>query len=331
MNGTVFARGPAEGHDAAPVTPVKEECPPEEVPEVPNGLLIRLCLPAGIGDCSWVYSKIGSLSQLTGYPVVVHLPKDEPRRGGEFLKMAPNILWGGYLEDRDSWDVISQAAPADWLSHMGVWPWRRTGILNLSCNIHLEQGRTLADFMPALPTDYHYPLQFSEEDEREAAAIMEALPRPCLAVYVSNRDKDRLIPEGWALWNAGQWAWTLEALAGEGVRSFVFLGAEYDRDKSTDVVSLMQARGFQVGTCLGRPLGTALACLRDADFGIAFPSGIGIMMNVLRTPGLMLLPNHLKGMEQSYADPEDLRAGTYRAWTNPAPREAVEWFRGLIR
>jgi hypothetical protein len=41
----------------------------------------HFCIPAGIGDASWVYSKLSTLSRLTGREVLISMPDEAPRRG----------------------------------------------------------------------------------------------------------------------------------------------------------------------------------------------------------------------------------------------------------
>jgi len=43
----------------------------------------------------------------------------------------------------------------------------------------------------------------------------------------------------------------------------------------------------------------------------------------------MLLPWILKGLENSYANPVNLAYNRYRAWVNPKPDEALDWFKHI--
>ena len=80
---------------------------------------------------------------------------------------------------------------------------------------------------------------------------------------------------------------------------------------------------------IAQPLGMALHCLARSNYCFSYPSGIGILANVLHTPGLMLLPWLLSGLEKAYADPCDLASQRYRAWANPSPEQAFEWFKNV--
>ena len=207
------------------------------------------------------------------------------------------------------------------------------GIINVAPNLFLEQGHKLADWMPLLPMDYHYHLATPQAELDEGEQLIDQMPRPIVAVYVSNRDKDRL-DGGWGLWNAQDWLRVLLSISQSRLASgcsFLFLGAEWDRDKTTDVSSALadklgrKAARRRIHHCVARPLGVALHALRRANYFVAYPSGIGILANVLRVPGVMLLPWSLAKLAESFADPVDIATGHYRAWPGAQPGEAAEW------
>lgn len=286
------------------------------------------CLPSGIGDISWVYTKLLHFKEKLGKEIIVSVASQgEMNRGGEFVKMLPNVHWGGYMEDRNSWQVISQCLPADWPMTIGGLgfvdkPW----VQNLSANVHLESGRPLADWLKPFPISYHYGLKFTGVDADARSSLMENMPKPIMAVYVSNRDKDQQKAGGWSLWSEQQWIDFLTKVyqfVGKG--SFLFLGAEYDRDKTEAVANVMEQRA-PCRKVVGQKLSTALYCMQSIDYGFYFPSGIGILADVFNKPGLMLLPWILKGLEKSYAEPSNLAYNRYRAWANPKPDEAFDWF-----
>lgn len=277
----------------------------------PDPEAINLIIPCGIGDASWIYSKVKHFPSIFGREVRLAMPDAQPRRGHQLIERLPGVSWAGYDSSQTHEEVFRQALPGNARQEAfvpGRW-------IALECNHWLEWGKPLANFLPWCPTDYHYDFPFTMGDRQ--------VPLPTeshvWAVYVSNRDKENY--PGWALWPAKDWAALLDELPG----SFVFLGADYDADKTNDVYSLMAERGRTVSLCLGRPFGEAMWALSKADRFLAFPSGIGIMANVFNVPGVMLLPKHLEGLERSYADPATT---DYRAWANPTTAEVLDWLRG---
>lgn len=293
-------------------------------------------VPAGIGDISWIYSKIKHLKSLTGGQAVkLRVAGEPPPRGEAMVRLLPEVEFAGMATDIVSWHVASQPLNSEWPAYMGLGPFNAYADrpINIAANNHLECGRPLHTWMPMLPTDYHYPLAIPPKQMQLAENLLAGLPRPIICVYVSNRDKDSIKHVGWSLWTPYQWVDFCDAVsrvpACQGC-GFVFLGATWDEDKTTDVADELAKRGHPVRKVIGQPLGTALHCLAKSDYSFSYPSGIGIMSNVLRTPGLMLLPWHLKGLETGgYADPLDVALQHYRCWANPSPEEAFKWFRDV--
>lgn len=302
------------------------------------GNAFHFCTPAGIGDISWVYSKLRYLKAMSGMEVILSVAgQDVPRRGEDFVKLLPEVRWGGYLDDRNSWQVLSQCLPSNWPDTMGGWevfakPW----LQNVSANMHLESGKSLADFWPKLPTDYHYPIDIPQgQRDRAMKEFMAFTTRPAVGVYVSGSDKDKIKRGGWGLWSVDDWlnvllkcSWAANDMKGrqDERTSFVLLGAEYDRDKTEELARRLRfEHGFTVIEVIGQPLGVALACLENCQFCFSYPSGLGILANVLRVPAIMLLPRVL-GDLGSYADPFDIAAWKYKTMVCPTPTEAINWF-----
>lgn len=289
--------------------------------------IVRLCAPSGIGDLSWIATKLNSLRRHTGKEIILHAAGDPPQRSEPFVRLLPEVWWGGYI-NRSSAFVCLQCLPSDWPEIDGpAMPFAVPEILNISANKHLEQGFVLADWMPQLDTDYHYPLAFTQQHEEQAAQATAQLPPEYITVYVSNRDKDRIRHGGWSLWDVDTWAGFIAEIGRLRPEcGFLFIGADFDRDKTEAVASHEKLRQLPVKTMIGRPLGAALCALRDSAYCFSYPSGIGILANVLRTPCMMQLPWALSRLAQTYADPKDLASQNYRAWPNPNPREVLEWF-----
>lgn len=295
----------------------------------------HFCLPSGIGDISWVVSKIWSLQQRTGKNIILHASgRDQPNRGGDFIQLLGKYFkWGGYLHDRESWEVIIQSMPPDLPARMGDGPWTNfPKIKNLSANIHLELGNTINSWHPRLPIDYHYDIWVGKYQMDTARRVMGGLTRPIFAVYVSNRAKDHLKKGGWNLWSEEEW---INFLVGVGETpevsqgSFVLIGADYDADKTQSVGDELVRRGKNVKYCVGRHLGAALCCLKLSNYFFGYPGGLGIIANVIHLPGIMLLPWYLEVLERAYADPVDMDNCRYRAWSNPKPSEVLDWFKNV--
>src|SRR5437016_5616600 len=136
----------------------------------------QFCVPGGIGDISWVCSKIKHLPAMLGKQVILTSgSKELPavlHRAHTFIDLLPEVHWGGYLPQRESWDSVSQCLPSEWPDYMGWGPFHQKRPVNLSANMHLEMGRKLRDWLPMLPTDYHYDLKFTPEHEQASAKFL---------------------------------------------------------------------------------------------------------------------------------------------------------------
>lgn len=295
--------------------------------------VVQLIVPPGIGDISWVYSKICHLSKAIGMPVLLFAPQEYPPRAGDFVPLLPEVHWGGYLEGIDSSFVITQALPDSWPLAMGLTPFLpgpKNQRIMVSANLHLETGKNLQNWLPLLPLNYHYPISIPEAEKLQADILLAPLPNPRIAVYVSSLAMEQARYGGWSLWRAEQWITFLHRISElcSGC-SFVLLGAEYDREKTETVGYGLQNKGHTVLSIIGYPLGVALRALERCNFSFSYPSGIGIVANVLRTPGIMLLPWILEGLEKTYADPLDLKMQRYRAWAGAGPEDVFNWFRNF--
>lgn len=288
-------------------------------------LPIQFCVPPGIGDFSWLYSKIRHLREMTGREVLIYSPEETPRRVNDLVPLLPDVKWGGFLRDRHGWDTISQCLPFDWPESMGLGLFCDKPVQNLSANIWLELGRPLAEFMPKLPTDYHYPLDIPAADEERADDLLGERDGPLVAVYVSNREKER--HPDWALWDAKRWTDTCQQVSKllPGA-SFAVLGADYDLDKSEQVIDLLRGRSLNVVPVLGERLGVALSVLKRSSLGFFYPSGLGVLAHVLRKPGAMLLPGFLTGLTESWLDPADVKSGKFKCFPAGTPEEVLAWF-----
>jgi hypothetical protein len=296
----------------------------------------QFCIPAGIGDASWVYSKLSTLGAKIGKEIIVTMPDEMPQRGHQLIELLPNVRWGGYVSDRTSWQIITQTLPGEWPAHMGLSPMNNPGPMNLGCNLWLEMGKKLSEWLPELPTDYHYPIAFRDQDRARADQLMREFEGPVVAVYTSNREKSTLKAGGWNLWDTQQWLKVLTEIGEDPLLKgcgYVVLGAEWDRDRSEDIAGELRQKGHQTVLCCGETLGTALLCLGWSQYFVAYPSGMGILANVLGTPGVMLLPWLIAGLEKAYADPQQMANNLYRAWPSPKPDDVIEWIRevGLVQ
>ena len=288
-----------------------------------NRVPVEFVLPTGIGDVSWVYSKICHLPKLADFDITVYMPDEEPRRGEHFVRLLPEVKWGGYL-DVASGSVMTQCVPSDW----PPWWWadyaplHRFGRVNVSANCHLEMGLRLEDWLPKIPTDFHYPMNLRTSGLPE---------NKWLGLYVSSRVvlKDQLF---WHIWTEDQWVEFADRVS-YFIREpkWLMIGAGYDADRTQAVGERLKERGHVVQYMLGQPLDMVIDAISKLRYLFAYPSGIAILADVVNTPAISLLPTHLTGLKSSYADPKNLESGKYKCFVQPTVDEVVLWFDAMGR
>ena len=292
-------------------------------PPIPKDA-VGLCCPPGIGDISWLVSKMWSLSSRSGRQVYLSTPGGIPQRSHQLVQLLPErygIHWAGYTQT-ETMDVIDLARDTR-LDELREGEWHCVEV-----NTWLEAGKPLSTWEPWLPTDYHYALDIPTEQVVRASELTDHLQGVDFGgIYVSNRDKARW--PAWALWSTKEWCRVLLGIHEQHGIGYVLIGAEYDRDRIHDVAAVLGENRVPYVRCVGESLGTALECLRRASMGLWYPSGIGILGDVLNVQGVMLLPKPLQGMERAFADPKNLDSGRYRAWTTPTPEGVLKWAEGL--
>jgi hypothetical protein len=296
--------------------------------------LRTLIVPSGIGEFQWAWTKYLN----TGEDFCILGLDGAPRRLHQFCELHPQIKKFGYTTMHD-YTRIRQ-----WQDYHQLQSWANVKKFfslgqptALACNPHLEAGRPLAEWLPDLPTTYHYPLALQEKHYSVADR------------YLSNSDQDDVLngiscasyrgADAWSTWQAQQWMTFLQKTQQEVPNArFVLLGGAWDDltaavyDEDSGLRWLTDARGFPP---TGRTdFGTAAAILTGLDGYIGFSSGLGhVALHCCRTPVFMLWPEHEQPLSRSWVNPECLDDGTYvpSRWLDPADvfQTAKPWLRRI--
>ena len=277
-------------------------------------------VPPGIGDISWVYSKIVDLLPTTR--IAFKICGDEPRRSHEFVSLLPGVLnlsYGGFYRY-----MVKRLLPynAD-LRKL------KAGHYSLSLNPHLEAGQRIEDAYPLQRAHYHYPLNTTPRQQQAADKIAQVGTATTKIGFYCSSYKHRK-DLGW--WMPDQWITFLNRVnAAVPNAEFISLGAAYD-DKTTDVVNQLSKQGkLKVRSIVGQTdVGTTLEVLKRLDYFTAFPSGLGVLCDVIKTPCLMSYWSNLleqfKDFPKSYADPESLTSHRHLIVPYLEPDEIFEIF-----
>lgn len=264
---------------------------------------LQFVVPSGIGDISWIYSKVNSLAKKRS--VAFSICKDLPNRSKLFVDLLPNITNLGYERNLFYWKVLKAALPSD-TKLGGLKPGRYI----LTLNPHLESGKKLSEAYPDQPTDYHYDLKLPAFPTDFKFKELIGGSRRMIGIYCSSyqHHKDTLF------WKVDEWVQFLMGVKQHipGAR-FVVVGATYD-NRTNDVFLALKKAGEDPLPFLDQEIGFTFQVLKCLDYFFAFPSGLGIMADVLNIPAMMWfwgnLPvwAHMKGLFDTYADPEHTKS-----------------------
>lgn len=282
-----------------------------------------LIVPSGIGEFQWAWTKL------------LNAPGDEkffilgldgaPRRLHQFCELHPRIAGFGYNTHFD-YTMIRH-----WIKEFQLDSWEAVTSqfalgtpCAIACNPHLEAGRALAEWLPDLPTTYHYPLEIKPEHRLAAARYLHNAEPDDMLIGISCASYRGAA--AWHTWGTGEWLEFLHGVQREYPNArFVLLGGSWDDltasvfDEDTNLRWATDHRGIP---SVGRTLfGAAVDILRRLDGYIGFSSGLGhVAAHCCDTPVFMLWPDHEQPLSRSWVDPELLESGHYvpSPWLAPS-------------
>lgn len=259
-------------------------------------------VPAGIGDVSWMYSK------LKFAPKMHWLVADGwPYRTKQFLELLPEVETANYGNFQYTDIICAEEAIGvhgkDW-KHISQYE-----EMFLESNSHLEAGKPLADWLPDLPVDYHYEINTNDRDADRAVSLLTGISKPIFGVSAASYRGS----EAWKTWGYTEWSKFLSQLKAETGASVLLLGGFWD-----DLTHALASDGYP--DLVGKTsIGSAVEILRRLDGYIGFSSGLGILGTVLSKRVFMLWPDHQEKLSTSWAPPHMLESKEYVAtlWRDP--------------
>ena len=276
---------------------------------------MRIIVPSGIGDFSWIYAKLSTLHTMLDVAVV---------RGG-YRRLLPYLEILPYVENRsETEERYAHLLPVS-------MPWYTTkeqlleagkqAPLAIAANQHLEAGNDLESWLPDIECDYHYAINALPEHRKQASAAMEGIERYHV-IFTASLDSRAI----WHGWTAEDWMTYIkefDKLHGEVTP--VLVGAEWD----LKVCNMLEAQIIASGRkcrnlCAKLHIGATLEVMKKAIYVAAFPSGIAITANVINAPAMMFWPKSLEAMMHSFADPADIESGRFVETLFIDPVEAVK-------
>lgn len=280
--------------------------------------MLTFYVPPGIGDFSAMYAKLSTINR----EMVIRSSGDEPNRLGPFLDILPKIKNGGYASHGANF-VLDQTLPP----HTDIAS-LDDGEYFLAINAWLEKGGRVADWIPG-ETDYHYDLHRQPDQVFPVGKFLDELPMshgPLVGVYCSAYGNSR----HWGFWGPEEWRSFLEMvqtiLPPDTV--YIFMGAEYDVQIADYLHAWVASIGLNSRSTLGSfHIGGTIRLIHNLDYFFVFPSGLGFLADVERTPHTMWFPPHLQPMMGSFCDPVQFESGRTHHALFATPEKAFEDFK----
>lgn len=286
-----------------------------------------LGVPSGIGDVSWLWSKLRHVAE--EFDIHLEVADGWPYRTVPYLELLPELKGRASYGKHDyamirMWEQLHPYQTWDDIARSGF------GRFFLEPNDHLERGFRLESWLPDLPTDFHYPMRTAGDDVMRAERLLADLPRPVYGVSCASYRGS----EAWSTWGPGPWLQFLRRHLAEVGGTLLFMGGYWDDLTHTVFATLedeltrrrtwfdrvFSRRITAVADTVGlTSVGAAVEVLRRLDGYVGFSSGLGVLGTVLHKPVFMLWPEHQQGLSESWAPPEMLEDGRYVAsrWLDP--------------
>lgn len=263
-------------------------------------------VPPGIGDTLWCYQRVASL--IGQHDISFKVCGDPPYRANDFVNMMPGITNLGYGRSYSICRDLCLPYDTD-LSTL------TDGEYCMQLNSWLEKGGMLGDAYPKQAIDHHPKLITTSAHEDQARRVIDraSYRKYKIGFYCSSFAHRPDL----GLWLPDEWVTFLgmiyEILNREV--EFVALGAAYD-DRTMQVVDIMRAKGFSVHSTVGEAdIGTTIELIKRLEYFFAFPSGLGILGDVVDTPTMMWYwSNRIKEHERfpgTYANPKNTANGRH--------------------
>ena len=280
--------------------------------------VLKIIVPPGLGDFSWLYSKLVGLNiklEVTisagGFPRLVPL-----------CDILPNVSTSGNSLGMSFPQLRAKAVP----STIGVAQLLKlgeNGPVHLEINTQLEHGLYARDWMPELPMNYHYPMAIPQVDIQRATALVPKMP--FVAVFAAALST----AQTWKGWMPEDWCRFFQLFMGEfGPMNFVIVGAAWDVPMADGIEKLCNAANVPVTNLVNTTnVGEVVHVISLSTYFVSFPSGLGVLANVVDTPATMFYPVNLQQMIGKWADPETIADLSFYESVFLSPQAYVEWLR----
>lgn len=296
------------------------------MPEVFN-----VVVPPGIGDFSWVWMKLSSTDVLWN----VLATDGGPGRLGQISEIVPGIYSNGAAGM--GYNVLRRSTMPPNTTRAQLYAAARRGNVLLEANAYLEDGNRIESWLPDIPVDFHFEIEPSQVMVDRATSLVP--DGPFVVVFAANIHTIHSWGSGVS---ADKVAWThhhwveFMRLFRERVADipFVVIGVSWDQTVADAITAGAAAIGIRVVNLCGKlHLGESLHAMSLSSYGLYFPSGMGVLAQVIEAPATMFyadVPAH-HGLIGSWADPELIKSGEFTERVFCPVEVMVDWIRDVYK
>lgn len=266
-------------------------------------------VPSGIGDASWIVSKLVNAPEWPNIQFII--AGGWPFRTKPLFDMVGvNSTYGKFnYEEILIFEKLHPYVTWENISSNGF------GVFYLQPNQHLERGDSLSEYLPDLATNYHYKLKTPSIKQKDY------YKRLTVGKWLGISAASYRGHQAWSTWEMSKWKQLCKRLIKDDYK-ICLLGGSWDDltrslSKEFECLNLVGQTTFQEACSIHKML----------DYYIGFCSGLGIIRTVLALPTIMLWPSHMPAHMYSWSDPKDKESGKYIASTYTKPKEVYSLFR----
>lgn len=271
---------------------------------------MELLLHPGIGDISWVLSKLST----TGKKFDLVIAEDsKTRRSMPLVDMVDCInsaRYGGY----EIYAILAKTTNAFFSEYEKAHEDGKT--LCMTANNWLEKGNRLEGYLPDINTDFHYELKTTQEDDAWADLVLDKNYKS-IGIYTSSKGGIK----NWNGWSALEWMeFILKVREKYPDTKFYLFGAGWDQDMRLPMLQILNHYCVDYVDLIGKTtLSKVVSVLKKINYFVGYASGLTILANVVYTPVAMLYPRYLNSLTYSWPCPISMADGSYMGliWERP--------------
>ena len=252
---------------------------------------LKIAFPLGIGDCHWGCQKLAGLRELhPDRPIHAYVNESVNHRTVGFLEIVEHVDVA-QMSNLAPHDINSEMPPSyladKWATQRGCECWKTFDYI-LVANGHVERGRSMAEFVPEVRTEWTYKLNISDADRAHERKLVP-WDKPVL-LYPSGTGPNGGFHNHW--WTPLMWLDVIRQLQSAGHMP-VIMGANTSDDlgylqrieiAASDACVSLRCRKIVGKTTIPQ----AMSLIQRAAVWVGLNSGLGIVSASQNTPTLML-------------------------------------------